>query len=176
MKTDADLLTRTIAGDSDAFSEIYNRYKSDLFCYACAIVRDRTLAEDVIHDTFMQLFKAGHTIRSPGALRQWLYVVVRRFSFNALRWNQRSEPLDENTLGEEPSPVDIVERNATDELVRQAIGRLSPGFREVIFLREYLQLSYEEICDLTGTTLPAVKSKLFKARKALTAALAPDFE
>lgn len=66
MNTDAELLSRTIAGDSGAFAELYNRYKSELYCYARAILRDRALAEDVIHDTFIQLFKAGHTIHSPG--------------------------------------------------------------------------------------------------------------
>lgn len=70
MNTDAELLSRTIAGDSGAFAELYNRYKSELYCYARAILRDRALAEDVIHDTFIQLFKAGHTIHSPGGSSQ----------------------------------------------------------------------------------------------------------
>ncbi len=175
MNTDAELLERTIAGDPEAFGDLYNRYKSELYCYACAILKDHALAEDVLHDAFIQLYQTGGTIHSPGALRKWLYVVVRRLSLNTLYWHQRSEPLDEDKPSEEPSPLEIVEQHTTDEMVQNAIGQLSAGFREVIFLREYLQLSYAEICEITGVTLPAIKSKLFKARKALVAVLVPYF-
>ena len=175
MKTDAELLSRTFAGDSDAFAELYNRYKSELYCYARALVRDNHLAEDVIHDAFLRLYKTGHTLRNRKALRQWLYVVVRRLSYDALRWSQHAEPLNDEEPSQELTPLEVVERNTSEEVLQNALERLPAGYREAIFLREYMQLSYAEMCDVTGATLPAIKSKLFKARKALAAALVPYF-
>jgi RNA polymerase sigma-70 factor (ECF subfamily) len=176
VKTDAELLKQTIKGSRQAFAELYSRYKSELFGYARAILRDEALAEDVLHDAFLRLFKSGHTIRNPEVLRQWLYVVVRRLSYDSLRWNRHAEPLNDQEPGHEPTPLEAVERKTSDEMLQDAIEHLPAVHREVVFLREVMQLSYEEIREMTGTTLPAVKSKLFKARKALAAVLMPYFQ
>lgn len=173
MKTDAELLHGTVSGDTASFAELYDKYKSELFCYALAILRDHTLAEDITHDTFLQLYDEGHTIHTPHALRKWLYVVIRRLSFNALSRKRKIETIDDDKPSDDPSPFDAAERSTSHELLEHAIGRLSAPHREVLFLREYLQLSYDEICLVTGSTLPATKSKLHKARKALAAVLAP---
>jgi RNA polymerase sigma-70 factor, ECF subfamily len=173
VKTDADRVNGTAAGDLVSLGELYTRYKSELYCYARALLRDQALAEDVVHDTFVQLSVAGHTIHSPDAVRKWLYVVVRRLSLNVLHRSRRCEPIDDSEPSKDPSPFEDADQSSIAEMLQRAIAQLPAGFREVIFLREYRQLSYQEICDVTGDTLPAIKSRLHDARKALAGVLAP---
>jgi len=176
VQTDAELLYLIVAGDAEAFADLYNRYKSELYCYARALLRDNNCAEDVIQDAFLRLFNDGKNIREPSALRQWLYIVVRRLSYDALNQNRLLHPLDEEKPSLDPTPLEMVEQTLKVEALQEALQHLAIGYREVIYFREYMQLSYEEICNITGASLPAIKSKLFKARKALTAALVPYFK
>ena len=90
---------------------------------------------------------------------------------------KRAVPLgDDDVVWEKETPFELLLQSEEKEIVEHVLGELKPEYREIILLREYESLSYEEIASVTSTTISAVKSRLFKARKALVKKLRPLFQ
>ncbi|KAB2924801.1 MAG: sigma-70 family RNA polymerase sigma factor [Bacteroidetes bacterium] len=168
--SDTILAEQYRAGDRTALAELYRRHRPGLFRFCLRLLRDRDSAEDAVQSTFLKL-QAGSAppVRS-GSVKSWMYAVARNESFGELR-RRRSEPLDEETVWNGPPPDEALAAKDRNAAVMAALDALYPSFREVIVLREFEQLSYDEIAAVTGTTVPSVKSRLFKARKAMAGAL-----
>jgi RNA polymerase sigma-70 factor (ECF subfamily) len=98
----------------------------------------------------------------------WLFSIARNevlMHFRRKRWNGTQSGDD---VWDETTPYDLVVSTETREIVQQLLRNLKSEYREVLVLREYEQLSYSQIAQITGDTESSVKSRLFKARKALT--------
>ena len=157
-------------GDEFAFVSLYNRYKGAVYAFCVKMLLDRAQAEDVLQETFLRVFENRDRLSNTASFKSWLFTIARNQCLNQLRRSNRQTPLDE---GKEvrhrmtDTPVSRLEKSERIELVNRYLAKLKPDYREVIVLREYQNLSYEEIAAVTRSTMSAVKSRLFKARRKL---------
>ncbi len=169
--SETDLVAGLQTGSRQAFAEMYERLKEPVYAFCVRMLNDRAPAEDAAHDAFLKAFQAIHTLEEPRAFRAWFYRIVRNEVYAQLR-RKRMLPLEdgEEVWDEENPHLQLVARERT-ELIRILLARLKPDFRDVLMLREYDGLSYEEIATVTDSSVSAVKSRIFKARKALATKL-----
>lgn len=157
-------------GDDFAFVSLYNRHKGAVYTFCVKMLLDKDLAKDVLQETFIRVFENRARLINSGSFRAWLFTIARNQCLNLIRRERRQLPLD--TAGDEvlrspELPISDLEKSEQVDLVNEYLARLKEDYREVLVLREYQNLSYEEIAAITRSTLSAVKSRLFKARRKL---------
>ena len=179
---DRALIEAFRSGDEFAFVSLYNRYKGAVYAFCVKMLLDKSLAEDVVQDTFLRVYENRERLASAASFKSWLFTIARNQCLNQLRRSHRQVPLaddavvtDASTAFGRPkeSPAGQMEKSERIELVNYFLAQLKPDYREVIVLREYQNLSYEEIAAVTKSTLSAVKSRLFKARRKLAGFMEP---
>jgi RNA polymerase sigma-70 factor (ECF subfamily) len=154
-------------GSRAAFETLFGRYREPIWRFFRRRTAEAARAEELAQDTFVAVLEGAARYEQRGTVRSFLFGTA----YNVLLADRRktvrraTEPLDVETAAEGPSDPDA------GIWVRDALGRLDEADREVLMLREYEQLSYQEIADLRGTPLNTVRSQLFRARMALKAAL-----
>lgn len=162
-------------GDEFAFVSLYNRYRGGVYAFCVKMLFDRSLAQDVMQETFLRVYENRDRLANSSSFKSWLYTIARNQCLNQLRRTSRQIPLDENRqdffLPE--TPITQLEKSERVRLITHFLGELKPDYREVLVLREYQNLSYEEIAAVTRSTLSAVKSRLFKARRKLADFMEP---
>jgi len=156
------------------FREAYESHKDPLYGFAWRMTASAEAAEDLVHDCFLLLWrkKAAYD-RERGSLRSFLFGVTRNLALKRLGQEGSFEELTENAAT--CSAIDLANRERGD-IVAQAVGSLPLLQREALILAEYEEMSLEEIGQLTGADLPAVKSRLHRARVSLRRMLAPLLE
>ena len=144
-----------------------------LFTYAMALTRNTYEAEDLVQETYLRAIQAMERLREDGNAKAWLYTILRNIRLNQVR-QQRIRPklveldADENAVnlvvetGKDPHAL-YVSKVETQQ-VREGIRQLSEEFREIILLREFAELSYQEIATLLGCAQGTVMSRLARAR------------
>jgi RNA polymerase sigma-70 factor, ECF subfamily len=152
------------------------RYTDDLFGYAMALSRNRAEAEDLVQETYLRALKAMGGLRPDSNLKVWMFTILRNVWLNQLR-KQRTGPrimeLDKGEASLDPpaertkDPHSLLVSNMEREYVRGAIEQLPTDFREIVVLREYEELSYQEIAEFLGCPLGTVMSRLGRARAKL---------
>jgi RNA polymerase sigma-70 factor, ECF subfamily len=176
LHSDEQLVTELRNGSVDAFEELYHRYKRHIFTFCLKLAGDRALAEDATHDTFIKMHRSIETLSDPGFFRSWLFSIARNGVFRQLHRQQRNGSLDEESVWTDETPLTITESNDSASIIASCIDALKPEYKEVLLLREYEQHSYDDIALITGDSESSVKSRLFKARKALAEKLKPFFK
>ncbi len=174
MRTDEDLAQAFAAGDDLAFAALYTRYKQPVYVFALRMLRQPDRARDAFQSAFLKAFECRTELARIVRFRSWIFTVARNHCLNELRRNKSNEySSDEmdDLQGEDAGT--ILEREDETRVLMEAIGRLKPEYREVLLLREYEDLAYEEIAVIIGSTESAVKSRLFKARQQLHRLLKP---
>ena len=167
MTTDEDLLGRIRGGSRAAFENLFERYREPIWRFFHRRTADAARAEELAQDTFVAVLEGAARYEGRGSVRSYLFGTAynvllahrRKAAFRAAR------PLDDDPLdpdASDPNPA---------IWVRQALAGLDEDDREILMLREYEQLSYQEIADLRNIPLNTVRSQLFRARAALRAAL-----
>jgi RNA polymerase sigma-70 factor, ECF subfamily len=156
------------------FREAYESHKDLLFRFAWRMTGSAEAAEDLMHDCFLLLWRKKVAYdRERGSLRSFLLGVTRNLALKRLVKEGSFDELTEEaaTCG----AVDLANCERGD-IVAQAVASLPPLQREALILAEYEEMSLEEIGQLTGADLPAVKSRLHRARVNLRRMLAPLLE
>jgi RNA polymerase sigma-70 factor (ECF subfamily) len=154
----------------------FGEYLDGLYGYAMVLSRNRTEAEDLVQETCLRALRAMDRLRADGSVKSWLFTILRNIWLNQLR-QRRTTPdaieldADENRAYE---PADAAQDPYTEyvnrverEQVRAAIQQLPLEFREIILLREYEELSYQEIAALLDCPPGTVMSRLARARSKL---------
>ena len=175
-QSDEQLVEQLRRGNADAFGELYHRYKAHIFTFCVKLTGDRSLAEDAAHDTFLKMYHNAKTLTDPSSFRSWLFTIARNEIFKMLRKHHRNGTVDAETVWIDETPLTFAQENETKAIMKICIDSLKVEYREVLLLREYEGQSYEQIASITGATESSVKSRLFKARKALAEKLRPYFE
>jgi RNA polymerase sigma-70 factor, ECF subfamily len=171
VKSDQELLSLIRTGDNGAFAELYRRYRRGLYAFCVRLLSDTQAAEDAVHETFMKLSAGAGSIAQPEAVKSWLFTVARNESLMALRRRQGAGNDDADSVWADETPLSLAEKEDVRSFVQAALLHLKLEYREVILLREFEGLSYGEIASVTGDTASSVKSRLFKARRALAGKL-----
>lgn len=177
MRTDTDLAEAFRNGDDRAYSILYDRYKCALYAFSLKMLGEADTASDIVQDVFLRIYERRNQLNRPESFRGWLFAIARNRCLSQLRRERGHTSLEEapDEAIAVAAPVDSRESEEDVWLIRRALARLRFEYREVLVLREYQDLSYREIAEITETSESAVKSKLFKARKALHEMLKPAF-
>ncbi len=165
-------------GDDFAFVSLYNRYKGPVYTFCLKMLFDRELAQDVMQETFLRIFENRDRLLNAHSFKAWTFTIARNQCLNQFRRSSKLVVLDEESIPTAPetavlAQVANLEKSEQIALVNHFLGQLKPEYREVIILREYQNLTYDEIAAVTRSTLSAVKSRLFKARRKLAAFMLP---
>ena len=169
--SDADLVSRAQAGRLDAFEELVRRHRLVVYRVALRMLADEGDAEDATQDAFVQAWRNLAGFRADAAFSTWMYRIVTNRCLNLLRARRRTEPLPQGQEAPASRPDRIAEARWQVEDLKRAIGRLTPEQRAPLVLREFQGCSYEEISETLDLSIPAVKSRLHRARLELLAAM-----
>lgn len=159
------------------FTLYYNRYKKKLFNYTLRMTGNRMATEDILQTTFMRFYQNMRNIKHGVAIEFWLFKVVRNEIFTWLRSKKRisenylSDDISEINIESEGSPESQLLEGEIKEIVLKAVNSLPSEQKEVILLKEFSGLSYDEISEVCGIDTGLVKSRLYSARQKLIAQL-----
>lgn len=168
------LLQRIARGEREALSDLYARYQRALFNYILQLTPDYGLAEEILQDTLVAVWKSARSFEGRSSVQTWLIGIARRQAHNTLR--QRRLPLaDETELAGLAAPdlepeAFTLASIARDELTG-AFRQLAPLHREILALIFVQELSYQEVASILEIPVGTVKSRLNTARRALRAVL-----
>ena len=169
--SDERLMLAFTQGSSEAFTELFSRYKQPIYGFFHRRVTESAYAEELTQETFLALLRAATRYQPRALFRTYLYAI----GFKILRAHRRKAAFRATFFGQRNSAPDPSKSDATESglWVRRAVEKLEPIDREILFLREFEQLSYAEIVDLLQLPLNTVRSRLFRARTALRNFLEP---
>jgi len=183
--TDEELMRAAGAGDEAAFASLVRRHQDLVYGTAYKMLGSyHQEAEDVAQQVFIKVHRAAPRWQPQAKFTTWLLTICRHCVFTQLKRSKRraSEPLEPEGADGEPaeSPYPDPEARAADALLLEeemrreleaAMGALPEAQRAALVLRQYDQLDYETIAQVMGTSVPSVKSLLFRAREALRSRL-----
>jgi RNA polymerase sigma-70 factor, ECF subfamily len=168
VRSETELIQLLRQGERQAFAELYERHKIAIYRYCLRMLIDSGAAEDATQDTFIKMSQNISSLQKNEAFLPWLFHIARNEALMYLRRNKRNGTQNDEMVWDETTPHVITVSTETTELVQKIIQNLKSEYREVLILREYEQLSYQQIAEITGDTESSVKSRLFKARQTLT--------
>jgi RNA polymerase sigma-70 factor (ECF subfamily) len=183
------LVAQAKAGDQNAFTELVNRYERKIYRLAKNITQNDEDAEDVLQDAFLKAYTHLDNFKGDSKFYTWIVRIAVNEALMRLRKRKtdRTVPLDEPVeLGEETVQREIAvwednpeQRYSQEEwrrILDEAVDSLKPDFRTVFVLRDIEELSTEETAETLGISVPAVKSRLLRARLALREKLTRQFK
>jgi RNA polymerase sigma-70 factor (ECF subfamily) len=185
-REDTELVKLVLAGDTELYAVLVNRYRTRVSRYVERFTHDIEDARDVTQDVFIKVYGALDSFDPRFKFSTWLFRIAGNAAIDHLRRRRvRLLPL-ERPAGENgearavdppetrPNPHEELTRRRLREALSVAIDRLPDDYRELISLRHYGEMPYEEIAELKGMPLGTVKNKLFRARQALRDLLPKD--
>jgi len=188
---DAELVERLKTGDRDAFGALLRRYQGKVYRLAMNMTRSPQDAEEVTQDVFLAVYRKIGDFDGRAAFSTWLYRVASNAALMKLR-GRRSEPhlsIEEEGPAFAPDghfarpvadwselPEDRLLSAERRRVLEQAIDALPPDYKAVVVLRDVEGLSNQEVAEILGATVLAVKSRLHRARLALRERLAAYLE
>jgi RNA polymerase sigma-70 factor (ECF subfamily) len=175
---DETLLRLMMAGDAEAFAELYDRRQSGVYRFALRMSGSHAVAEDVTQDVFMALMRDGNLYDSlRGSVAAYLYGMARNRVLKRLARDRTFVSISEGATDDEMSgdarfivhedPLAELARNETIAAVRQAILALPAHYREVIVLCNMQEMNYEQAAAIIGCPVGTVRSRLHRARAML---------
>ena len=190
--TDFQLVERTVAGDQRAFELLVIKYQRRIERLIGRMVRDTDLVQDIAQETFIRAYRALHQFRGEAQFYTWLYRIAVNTAKKALMDMKRNPVIYEGALrgGDEEDETSRLERELiTDETpetvlaaqeiaqtVNAAMAALPEDLRQAVTLREIEGLSYEEIASAMACPIGTVRSRIFRAREAISARVRPLLE
>jgi RNA polymerase sigma-70 factor (ECF subfamily) len=167
------LVARLRAGDTGAFDEVYDAYRPRVFAFLLRMTRSRTLAEDLLDETWLRLVRHASRLLPDTRPGPWLFTVARN-----LYWTYRRDSLVEETSAHElltlwpspapwPSPFELAAAGELERRVERALVTLSPHYREVLLLVGHEGLTPTDASVVCGISAEALRQRLSRARAAL---------
>src|SRR5580658_4319459 len=186
---EGQLVAQAKAGDVQAFTDLVNRYERKIYRLAKHITQNDEDAEDVLQDAFLKAYEHLDSFKGDSKFYTWIVRIAVNEALMRLRKRRtdRTVPLDEPVdTGEEmvtreiavweDNPEQRYSREEMHDILDQAVQSLKPDFRTVFVLRDIEELSTEETAETLGISIPAVKSRLLRARLALREKLTRQFK
>lgn len=187
------LVERTVAGDQKAFELLVLKYQRRIERLIGRMVRDSDLVEDIAQETFIRAYRALGQFRGEAQFYTWLYRIAVNTAKKALVDLKRDPLVSETTLrggGDEEDETSSVENELTSAetpetvlaakevaaAVNSAMEALPDELRQAVTLREIDGLSYEEIAEVMNCPIGTVRSRIFRAREAISAKVKPMLE
>ncbi|NOZ07042.1 MAG: sigma-70 family RNA polymerase sigma factor [Chloroflexi bacterium] len=159
-----------LAGNEESFIQLADAYASPVYNLAYRMLGNAAEAEDAAQETFIRVYTRLHTYDRSRKFSSWLLSIASHHCIDRLRRRRdNAVSLDELPPWNEPAcegeaPVQKVIRREREETIRRLLDQLPPHYRLVMVLRYWYDLSYEEMAEVTGSTVSAIKSRLHRAR------------
>jgi RNA polymerase sigma-70 factor (ECF subfamily) len=164
---DARFVGKCLEGDTEAFTAIVERYQRVLFTVAVRMLGNVEDAKDATQNAFLKAYQKLRAFDPNRRFFSWIYRILVNECHNARRDHRQGEPLAPE-LAAGDGPADAFEVDERRRRVQAAILALPPDYREVIVLRHFAELSYDEVADAIGVSSAIVKSRLHTARQRLS--------
>jgi RNA polymerase sigma-70 factor (ECF subfamily) len=166
---DAYLVTRAQEGYIDAYELLTQRHSAMAYRVALRLTGNHHDAQDVAQDALIAAWENLDRFRAGSSFSTWLYQIVTRRALNKASRGRTASSLEllPEVAGTSDEPAEKTERNLAIDAVSDALLALPFAQRVVIVLHHFEELSYAEVAAITGSTEPAVRSHLFRARRAL---------
>lgn len=168
--TDVGLLARMANGDTHAMQAFYARHNVRVFRFVLRIISDHSLAEDVISEVFLDVWRQAGRFEGRSAVSTWLLAIARHKAYAVLRRRRNEVVRDEVSEDIEDAadtPDASHEKGARSALLRRCLENLTPIHREIIDLVYYHEKSVAEVATICEIPENTVKTRLFYARKRL---------
>ncbi|NMM05874.1 MAG: RNA polymerase sigma factor RpoE [Polaromonas sp.] len=189
--SDAILVERTVAGDQKAFELLVIKYQRRIQRLIGRMVRDVDLVEDIAQETFIRAYRALAQFRGEAQFYTWLYRIAVNTAKKALMDLKRDPTVSENSFksadDDETSPLEneltssetpdaVLASKEIAQIINSAMDALPHELRQAITLREIEGLSYEEISEAMNCPIGTVRSRIFRAREAISEKVKPLLE
>lgn len=176
------LIAQVLAGEAEAFEPLVKAHEKGVYNLALRMLGNEPDALDASQEAFFRAYRALSSFRGDSKFSVWLYRLTNNVCLDVLRkeGRLRQTPLSDEDAEELPlpderfDPAAVLERKELQRAVWENLAKLSPGFRQILTLRDINGLSYDEIAQITGLEQGTVKSRIFRARKKLAALLLRD--
>ena len=178
-----DLIRRVQSGDAAAFRQIYEQQHRFVLRFLYAMVGEIGLAEELTQETFVRAFTGIGAMRNEAKLTTWLGGIAKNVASNSFRSRRREDrnlEIDSSTVkkltAQMPSPDDQLLNTELQEVIRVALGKLAEDKRLVFVLKVLQHKSYEEIAEITGFSIPKLKTDLHRAKAEMRKTIRPYLE
>jgi len=178
--TNEDLMARIAEGDEYAFQILVDRHQTSVLNLIYRFIGDRTQAKDLAQEVFIKVWQAAKSYKPEAKFTTWIYRITANLCFNELKSSRRKKWLqfvrpdaDHETRTEEdlpdssPSAEDLLLAKERTRQIADALQSLPENQRMALILKRYDDLSYGEIAQVLGCSIPAVESLLFRAKGTL---------
>lgn len=163
---EAETLARIAARDRMAFRSLYLAYYSRLYRFVLRIVQRPELAEEVVDDVMLAVWRKAGSFRGEAVVSTWLFGIAYRQALKSLRRRPREQALD--SVAEQsdlqPGPEEAADRGLVQRRIRLALAELSAEHRAVVELTYFLGYSCQEVARIVACPVNTVKTRLFHAR------------
>lgn len=184
---DEALVEAVLDGDQDAFTVLVRRYQRRVTAFLSQLVGDLELARELTQEAFVRAWKALDRYDPRYRFSTWLFRIAHNLGIDHLRrrklqtvplqrTDQEGDEVEIVVTDDRKDPLGHLENQALASAIREVIGELRPEYRELVLLRHFGGLSYQDIADLKAMPLGTVKNKLFRAHAVLRNALASFLE
>ena len=180
MNSSEELISRARRGDDEAFRLIFERYGRPIISFIYDMVGQRDLAEELTQETFVRAYKNIGGLRDETKLSTWLFGIAK----NVARESIRSKYKDDSKVGiDDDRVMELSDNNILPDgallnkelngVIQSALGALDEDKRLVFSLKVFQQRSYEEIAEITGFSIPKLKTDLHRARTEMRRRIRP---
>ena len=180
MNSSEELIARARRGEDEAFRLIFDRYGRPIISFIYDMVGRRDLAEELAQETFVRAYKNLKALRDDTKLSTWLFGIAKNVARESLRYKQRETDkvaIDDDRVIELSDAKLPPDRQLLDKelngVIRDALGALDEDKRLVFTLKIFQQRSYEEIAEITGSSIPKLKTDLHRARAEMRRRIQP---
>lgn len=170
-------MTALQEGQERAIDSLIKRYEKELYNYLVRFMNQPNLAEEAFQETFLQVYLSADSFDSNRRFKPWLYTIATNKARDILRSQNRRPAVNlsiaqenedfssiwENLMAERETPVDILERQQTRELVRKVVAEMPENLRQILILSYFKHMPYKEISEMLEIPLGTVKSRLHTA-------------
>jgi len=180
--SDEAVLKEVANGEQSAFAELLARYQNPILTFCYSFTRDRGMAEDLAQETFLRVYRNAARYKPVAKFSTWLYKIAANLCINELKRNRlRPALVLDEPAGADPEGTRVIERLASGEdppltgaekneiqvLIKRAIDHLPDDQRTTLVLVEYHHLQYQEIAEILGVSVSAIKMRVKRARETL---------
>jgi RNA polymerase sigma-70 factor, ECF subfamily len=177
--SDEDLMIKFQSGDNLAFDELVRRYKQPLANFVFRYLSSYDDSLDIVQDTFIRVYQNKENYKTIAKFSTWLYTIASNLAKTHLRRSKRFKLFSSNIFKAkdeeyeveypdiDPTPEENTDKKLRAELVQKSLNKLSDHYKEVVILRDIMELSYEEISKITKLPEGTVKSRINRGRSIL---------
>ncbi len=183
VSTDEQLMRQFQAGNEGAFTMLVQRYQQRLYHYLIRYTRSHEDTEDIIQETFIRVYNSRNAYEEVARFSTWLYTIAGNLMRTQFKKQQRMQTSSISQPDDEPgsyskeipdtvlTPDELVNSSLTLSMIRKALDELPEEYSELLNLREYKDLSYEEISAAVNLPMGTVKSRINRGRNRLQSML-----